>query len=835
MTHLTDEFHESSVEIRELERIQFGILSPDEIRAMSVCEILTAEKYDGDIPKTDGLLDLRMGTTDPRLACATCSMDYIECPGHFGHLELARPMIHIGLFTIILKTLRCICWHCSRLLVDRSSKAFKEVISSANAQERLRGILQLCSKVRQCGGKDTSFDDSIMSLGTITNENDNEKERSGCGHFQPKYTREGLRVYREFPADVKIEGSVDRKRAITAGEIHELFRKISQTDAEAMGFDWTFSRPEWFILTVLPISPPTVRPSVSFGSMKSSDDLTYALANVVKFNNIVRKQDERGAIPHILNEYVDLVQYHLATLFDNELNGQPQALQKSGKPIKSLRQRLVGKAGRVRQNLMGKRVDFSARTVITGDPNLDIDQVGVPRSIAMNLTYPEVVTHHNIEEMRKLVLNGPNVHPGAKTIIRDNHAKISLRHVKRQNDRHLEVGYVVERHIRDGDFILFNRQPSLHKMSLMCHTVKVMPWSSFRLNISVTTPYNADFDGDEMNLHVPQTVMTRAEAEGLMRVPRQIVSPQSNKPVIGIVQDTLLAVRRMTLKDTFIDRYTLNNVLMHLESWDGHIPKPCILKPKPLWSGKQVFQLITPNINLMRKANGHPDSDKSPNPVTDTKVLILQGRLITGIIDKQTVGNKPNSLIHVTWNELGPDRTRRFISECQKVCNYWLWGTSFSVGVSDGIVGDDVIQQVRTRIDKAQDEVQNYISQARSGKLERQPGRSNLESFEVKVNEVLNKAREDSGELVLKRLNKRNRIKQMVLAGSKGSTVNICQIIACVAQQNVQGKRIATGFTNRTLPHFVKDDFGPEAGGFVENSYLKGLTPQEFFSCYGWS
>jgi len=220
---------------------------------------------------------------------------------------------------------------------------------------------------------------------------------------------------------------------------------------------------------------------------------------------------------------------------DNDIAGQPQALQKSGRPLKSIRARLKGKEGRLRGNLMGKRVDFSARTVITGDPNLALDQVGVPRSIARNLTYPEIVTPYNIDRLQVLVRNGPLEHPGAKYVIRDNGERIDLRYRKRAGEIPLQYGYRVERHINDDDVVIFNRQPSLHKMSMMGHRVRVMPYSTFRLNLSVTSPYNADFDGDEMNLHVPQSLETRAEVTEICMVPKQIVSPQSNKPVMGIV------------------------------------------------------------------------------------------------------------------------------------------------------------------------------------------------------------------------------------------------------------------------------------------------------------
>jgi len=323
----------------------------------------------------------------------------------------------------------------------------------------------------------------------------------------------------EFPADVELDGHMDRKRILPNSVIHSIFKRVSSGDCRAMGFNPDFCRPDWLVLTVLPIAPTSIRPSVMFDSSnRSSDDLTYKYADIVKANVQLKRQEAQGAPEHVLTDLRDVLQYHVATLMDNELSGQPQSKQKSGKPIKSLRQRLVGKAGRVRGNLMGKRVDFSARTVITADPNLSIDQVGVPRSIALTLTYPEVVTRQNIERLRALICNGPNEHPGARTIVRNDGRSIDLRYLKHATDAHLEIGYRVERHIQDGDYVLFNRQPSLHKMSIMSHRVKVLPYSTFRLNLSVTTPYNADFDGDEMNMHVCQTVRSLARPPSVCQI-----------------------------------------------------------------------------------------------------------------------------------------------------------------------------------------------------------------------------------------------------------------------------------------------------------------------------
>lgn len=306
------------------------------------------------------------------------------------------------------------------------------------------------------------------------------------------------------PMGVKKKGGSSaqqpEKQPLSAGEVHTLLKKLSSADIKVLGLSEEFAKPDWMIITVLPVPPPPVRPSIQEGSTaRAEDDLTYMLQNIIKASRDVRRFEQEGAPPHVVGEVLDLLQYHCATYMDNDIAGIPQNTQKSGRPVKSIRNRLKGKEGRLRGNLMGKRVDFSARTVITGDPNLELDQVGVPKSIARNLTYPERVTPYNITYLQQLVSNGPNEYPGAKYVVRDTGERIDLKY-NRRSDMALQFGWIVERHLKDGDFVLFNRQPSLHKMSMMAHRVKLMDYSTFRLNLSVTPPYNADFDGDEMNL-----------------------------------------------------------------------------------------------------------------------------------------------------------------------------------------------------------------------------------------------------------------------------------------------------------------------------------------------
>lgn len=835
---------DSKAPVREPKCVQFGVLNPDEIRQMSVTDggIQYAEIYENGNPKEGGLMDPRQGVIDRTSRCKTCGGNLSECCGHFGHLELAKPVYHVGFIPKTIKILRCVCFYCSKLLVSPTNQRVKDAAHDTrnHPRKRLTAIYDLCKTKTICeGGEDIDQmkpnRNDFNSINIVKTEDDEKKKlaHGGCGRVQPAIRRAGLELTAQWKHTN--EDTQERKIELSAERVWEIFKHISDEECHILGMDPRFSRPDWMIITVLPVPPLPVRPAVvMFGSAKNQDDLTHKLADIVKCNNELKRNEQSGAAAHIIAENVRMLQYHVATLIDNEIPGVPKAQQKSGRPLKSIKQRLKSKEGRIRGNLMGKRVDFSARTVITPDPNLRIDEVGVPRSIAQNLTFPEIVTPFNLQEMRDLVAKGNNQYPGAKYIIRDNGERIDLRFHPKLSDLHLQVGYKVERHIRTGDIVVFNRQPTLHKMSMMGHRIKVLPWSTFRLNLSVTTPYNADFDGDEMNLHVPQSLETKAEIEQLAMVPRLIVTPQNNKPVMGIVQDTLCAVRKMTKRDVFLTSEQMMNLLMFLPTWDGKMPMPAVIKPKPLWTGKQLFSMIIPGpVNLIRNHSTHPDDEDEGQykwlTVGDTKVLIEHGVLVSGIVCSKTVGSASGSLLHVVFNELGQEIAGAFYGHIQTVVNNWLLLEGHTIGIGDTIADPLTYEDIQDTIRKAKQNVIEVIQKAHKKGLEPTPGNTLRQTFENQVNRILNDARDKTGASAQKSLSEYNNFKSMVVAGSKGSKINISQVIACVGQQNVEGKRIPFGFRKRTLPHFIKDDYGPESRGFVENSYLAGLNPSEFF------
>ncbi len=323
----------------------------------------------------------------------------------------------------------------------------------------------------------------------------------------------------------------------------------------------------------------------------NEDDLTIKLGEIVYVNNYLSENMKKGAREHVLREHWDFLQQLVAVYINSDLPGFPRAV-KSARPIRALIQRLKGKQGRFRGNLSGKRVDFSGRTVISPDPNLGVHQVGIPRRVAKILTFPERVSPLNIDRLRQAVLNGPSEYPGANIVeFQSTGAKIFLKYGTRENlASMLKAGDIVERHLIDDDVVLFNRQPSLHKLSIMGHRVKVMDWRTFRFNECVCTPYNADFDGDEMNVHVPQTVEARAEALLLMGVEYNLVTPRHGEPLVTATQDFLSACFLLTNRNVFYDRGQFCAIACYCNDASEFVdlPPPAIIKPIKLWTGKQV-------------------------------------------------------------------------------------------------------------------------------------------------------------------------------------------------------------------------------------------------------
>ncbi len=784
--------------------IQFSVLSPDEIRKTSVAEINTRDTYINNKPVLGGLFDPRMGVLDAGLICPTDGLDYMETPGYFGHIEIARPVFYIQYINTLIKILRVICIKCGKLKLSKKKYDF---LLKKLPKERWDFIFSHANKIKRCG----------------------DETEDGCGCKQPKkiYKQELADIYAEWENTSGItdnEGVVKEKPTIklSAETVLRILKRMSNEDIEFMGFSPLWAKPEWFICQVLAVPPPAVRPSVKHDSQqRSEDDISHIIVNIIKANTTLREKIEQGAPSKVIDDWTSVLQYYIATMIDNKIPGCCPVAQRSGRALKSIKERLVGKQGRVRGNLQGKRVDYSSRSVISPDANLSIKELGVPLKIAKNITFPNKVNKRNKNYLKKLVLTGPDGYPGANILERKNGDSISLRYVNRESLELFE-GDIVHRHLVDGDPVLFNRQPTLHRMSMMCHIVKVMKvGNTFRMNVGDTKPYNADFDGDEMNMHGPQSEEAQCELLGLAAVPKQIISPANNQSIVGIFQDSLLGCYRFTRKDILFNERAAMNLLMYNEKI-----KLDIFKKGTLSSFDILSQVLPPmNCKFPNKQFSPDDDKKTSNDIIE----IINGKYVRGQIDKGVLGGKSTGLILSIFNDYDYKHATSFIDEVQSIVTEYMKLSSYSVGINDLIADDETNKNIYNAVVNRKQEVKKLQNQVHYNVFENNSGKSNNIEFETQVNSILNKAQEEAGKIGRKSLSVDNRFVIMVKAGSKGNNINIVQMISCLGQQNVDGKRIPYGFDDRTLPHYTKYDDSPEARGFVENSFIQGLTPEELY------
>jgi DNA-directed RNA polymerase subunit A' len=672
--------------------------------------------------------------------------------------------------------------------------------------------------------------------GDLLSEKDVKKERicPHCGDQQLKINFEKPTTFSE----VMVEGGKKIEHKLTPADIRARMEKIPNEDLTPLGINPDVARPEWTILTVLPVPPVTMRPSIILeNGQRSEDDLTHKLVDIIRINQRFKENQDAGAPQLIIEDLWELLQYHVTTYLDNEVAGCPPARHRSGRPLKTLSQRLKGKDGRFRGSLSGKRVNFSSRTVISPDPNLSVSQVGVPRAVANEMTIPVRVTTQNIEELKQIVRNGPlrpdvNDPCGANYVIRPDNRRLRLADGNLDTVADLiEPGYTVERQLRDGDVVLFNRQPSLHRMSIMAHRVKVMEGRTFRLNPAVCPPYNADFDGDEMNMHVPQTEEARAEATILLSVHENILSPRFGGPIIGGIHDHVSGIfmlthgiRWFTKEETlYLLRYA------HVE----HMP-PAGKEEGGVqyWSNKQIFSMILPDqLNMVFHASSCQNCDTCKREMCerDAYVRIIDGILEVGTIDKKAIGAFDGQIVNRIIRHYSMRRAADFIDDLTKLSIRAIMFDGFSFGIDDEDLSKTEYGQIDEVLKVAASDVTRRIKIYEDGQLEPMPGRTVEETLEMQIMQVLGKARDQTGQIAGRHLGLGNSAVVMAVSGARGSMLNLTQMAGCIGQQSVRGERIVRGYDDRTLPHFKKGDRGADAHGFIAHSYKGGLNPTEFF------
>ncbi|CAH2048406.1 unnamed protein product, partial [Iphiclides podalirius] len=535
--------------------------------------------------------------------------------------------------------------------------------------------------------------------------------------------------------------------------------------------------------------------------------------------------------------------------------------------------------------MMGKRVNFAARSVITPDPNVDIDEIGIPDAFATKLTYPVPVTEWNVDELRKMVINGPNKHPGAEKIEIKNGRVVrippdSIEKRKSLAKRLLTPDVyktsglkIVHRHLVNGDVLILNRQPSLHKPSMMAHRARILKGEkTLRLHYANCKSYNADFDGDEMNAHFPQNELARSEAYNIMSVKQQYLVPKDGTPLSGLIQDHVISGVKMSIRGAFFTKSDYQQLVFQaLANRKGEIKllPPTILKPVMLWSGKQILSTIIinsipkgkPYLTLIGKAkiaskawqketprpwNGGGTPFRDANAMSEAEVVIRKGELLSGVLDKMHYGATPYGLVHCMYELYGGDSSSAVLSSFSKLFTFYLQWIGFTLGVKDILVTEEadrkrnefvcLVRQVgRAAAAKAtelpadvdEDKLKDTIGEMLikdpkfRTNLDRQY-KSALDSYTNKINTVC------LSEGLLEKF-PYNNLQLMVQSGAKGSTVNTMQISCLLGQIELEGKRPPLMISGRSLPSFLPYDTSPRAGGFIDGRFMTGIQPQEFF------
>ncbi|HVY02000.1 MAG TPA: hypothetical protein VHA12_04520 [Candidatus Nanoarchaeia archaeon] len=731
---------------KQVRALKFSLLSPEQVKRLSSAKIVTPELYDIDgFPVDGGLMDLRLGAIDPGVRCRTCGKRVKECPGHPGAIELARPVFHIKYIHLIELCMRSFCFKCGKLtLSDEKQKEYTPGERAKKARDAKR-----------------------------------------CPHCSEQLERVKL----EKPSTFMIG-----KKRISPIEVRERLVRIPDDELKKIGINPKTCRPEWAVIALLLVPSVTVRPSITLDSgERSEDDLTHKLSDIIRSNQRLWENLNAGAPEVIIEDLWDLLQYHVTTFFDNNITRIPPARHRSGQPLKTITERIKGKEGRIRHNLAGKRVNYSGRTVVSPDPFIKINEVGIPFEIAKIITVSESVTTLNLEAMKELVKNA-DVYPGANYVIRaDGKKKKITPELKDEICAELAPGYKVERHLRDGDIVLFNRHPSLHKQSLMAHVARILPNRTFRLHPATAAPYNADFDGDEMNIHSPQTEEALSEARVLLNVNNNIISSKNNMNLIGTIGDSVTGAH--ILSQDNMSRYEAEQLLFSAGS-------ESTLKNKTV-SGSEVFSQILPK----------------GNNITVPKVL-------TG---ENSFGTENGEMVKIIDKEFGREAAVASINKAFILGALYLSRKGYTLSVQDLNVSEKVKAMTDEVVKEAEKKTADIISEYHSGTLVLMPGKTAEETRETKILQILNEVRTEIGKVVKVNFPVDGNVNKMITPGAAGSMLNITQIGCCVGQQSLWSKRISFGYHDRTLAFFKRGDLTPESHGFIKSSFFAGLKPTEFF------
>jgi DNA-directed RNA polymerase II subunit RPB1 len=795
--------------IKQVTDINFGIFNNDDVLQYSVMDKETGikEQYLNTAKTSDeGINSRKLGAKKDNI-CLTCGLGYENCPGHFGHINLGKPVFHIGFIDYVKKILNCVCVRCGKLKIDITNHL--KNIEKLTAGERLKYISNICSS----NNKYCTYCKALLPKIELQN-----KKSNLTVDFIMKIQDSSMNMNAVYD-NKDMEDHMENKKLnneLNAEIVFNIFKKIDDQTWRYLGFNPEKVRPEDLILYIFPVSPTTIRPTNEEKGLISDDQLTKNLADIIKYNNKLNEcLTNNSGDYNQADNYQKYIQCQTGLYYDWSNRHLPlNMVCKNEGDDKSICGRIIGrkshKEGRIRGNIMGKRTDWTARTVITGDTCIRPNEIGCPVYIAKRLTYPEIVTEFNIDILRLMVKNGYNKYPGATTIIDKTGHKQDLKFAK---SKEINIGDIVERNLVDGDIVWFNRQPSLHKYSTMAHHVKIIDddtYMSFRLNVGVTSPYNADFDGDEMNLIVPRSIQTKIELDKLMNVKHNFISAQNNQPLIGCKLDSIVGPFLATYKDFELSGNIVMNLLSYLFE---PIDKKFTIDVNKKYTGKEFFSYILPqNINF--KANG---------------LTIKNGQLIDGYLKKSFVGDGQNdSLIKLILDIYGENEAVKFMVNIMRLANVFNMWYGFTTSCYDIQYSDELRNKFRKIIQE------NIIkSNLETTEVENDPNIMNIDSYEKYVKGMLEVVRTNIGNQFLETIkkDKKNNLSSIISSNSGGSKVgpdSIARNVALEGQLIIDDVRFPFLDGRRIQPYFNRDSNLATDRGFNIHGFFDGLTWPEY-------
>lgn len=682
---------------------------------------------------------------------------------------------------------------------------------------------------------------------------------------------------------------------ILSTEVRNILNAVFRTEQQVLQYVF-HARPnlakkyvsaDTFFMDVIVVPPTRFRLPSKLGEEIHENSQNQLLSKILTTSLLIRDlndemsklqkdkvsvEDRRIIFSRLMNAFVTI---------QNDVNGFIDSTKVQGNnaqvPVPGVKQALEKKEGLFRKHMMGKRVNYAARSVISPDPNIETNEIGVPPVFATKLTYPEPVTSYNIAELRQAVINGPDKWPGAIQIQNEDGSLISLIGMSLEQRKALAnqlmtpsvtnnishtLNKKVYRHIKNRDVVIMNRQPTLHKASMMGHKVRVLPnEKTLRLHYANTGAYNADFDGDEMNMHFPQNENARAEAFNLANTDSQYLTPTSGSPVRGLIQDHISAGVWLTSKDSFFTREQYQQFIYGcIRPEDGHATRsklvtvpPAVMKPVPLWTGKQIISTVLlnitpadmPGINLT--SNNKIKNEYWGKGSNENEVIFKNGELLCGILDKNQYGSSKYGIVHSMHEIYGPSVAAKVLSVLGRLFTNYIMSTAFTCGMDDlrlTAEGNKWRTDIlKTSVDTGREaaaEVTNLDKDTAADDAEllkrleeilRDNDKSGILDAitSSKVNAITSKVVSTCVPNGTMKKFPENSMQSMALSGAKGSNVNVSQIMCLLGQQALEGRRVPVMVSGKTLPSFKPYETDAMAGGYVKGRFYSGIKPQEYY------